>query len=407
MRWLSVLLLALLTACGASITPTPEISPTVTEPPMLTSAWGEIITLGESTGLDSPALAADSTAFAVAWVDSGDIRVEKRSHDGTFTASTTIEAPADAYHVRLFAAPNGHYHLIWLDALREGAPRLYAALLDSDLQVILGADSITDHTVIRYAANPSPDGGMLLVWTSANVPAEPELYLQEIDPLGRPRLPTRLIGDADFPALLRSQNGEVSLFWIRPNAWEIHRAILADNRLNADQIIGHIRDLSPYESLSAFRVARDDMQIHAFIMIHDARTQLSRTVYDSSSSWVTETSTPDLLRFALRDPVQLAIPYNAGYLREIVPQGDIAAQAAPLDAHRSVLPVAAFQQNALLIVFLRGGAMIAGERLLELETPFASTPAVYEDRDAHLYITWVTDGQAYLITSRGFIYSEN
>jgi hypothetical protein len=373
----------ILAACAP--TAPPLVFPT-SDSPAVESAWGTVVTFGDAPTVDAPALVAGEGWITAAWSDGESILVTRRFPDGRFRAQTAITAPRAPYAVRIEAAPGGGFHLLWLDQIDDGTPRLFSALLDSELQVTLGADPISTVPTTRYTLRTS-GGGLWVVWEGGH-PAEPDLYAQWIDPLGRPRLPARLIGDAAYPVLVPLEDSSTRLYWLRGR--EIHAAdFSADGRLTGDRIAGTAPVMTRTEYLHEFSVSHDRTHAYAFWNIVDAASGAGRSALAAAGTDAGRFSAARGLSLRTGDEIKLDTGFNTGRLRAVGSGSRPVMWAQPLAGQHATLPLVVYDGFVVTMLYLQNGAVVAAQSIAPLDGGgLLAPPFLATGRDRHLYLTW-------------------
>jgi hypothetical protein len=373
-----------LAAC-APWEPPPLVFPT-SDAPGVESAWGAVVTLGDAPTIEAPVLVAGDGWITAAWSDGESILVTRRRSDGGFLAQTAITTPRAPHGVRLAAAPGG-YHLLWLDVTEDNRTRLSSALLDSELRVTLGAEPIATVSVTRYTLLESA-GGLWVVWEGGNT-AEPDLYAQWIDSLGRPRLPARLISDAVHPVLARLNSGEARLYWLRGR--ELHTATFTpDGTLAGDQIAGEGPLLARSEYLNDFSVGHDETHVYAFWNIVDAASGAGRSTLTAAKLAGGQFTVPRELALRTGEEITLETGFNTGRLRSVGSGSRPVTWAQPLAGQHRTLPVAVFDGFVLTMLYLKNGAAVAAQSIAPVDGPtgLIGPPQLITASDRHLYLTW-------------------
>jgi hypothetical protein len=182
------------------------------------SLWTEPIIITQAQQADAPALVLSGEQLIAAWVgmDARGVHQDAARVDmngQTVHPSVTLPLPpTHPYAQQMFPGAGGSVHLLWLDA-GDDATNLYAALLSPDLSVLRGPVSLSDGLALAYSAVPDGDGGLWAAWVGGLL-SEMSLYVRRIDAEGRPLLDTTTIASAaSDPALLRTTDGQIWLFW--------------------------------------------------------------------------------------------------------------------------------------------------------------------------------------------------
>lgn len=379
-----------LAACGADALP--SITPA---PP--TSAWGQIITIGqaEQTGGPAFALAAGEAFFAWIGADETGVHQDMRllNTEGALAERAVLPLPPiHPFDQSVYPAAGGA-HLLWLDADPQepaGGLRLFSALVNWQLQGERGPVRLSDRQTLRYAALPNRDGSLWVVWSGGPL-AEPNLYAQPVSPSGIPQSPQHLIGDADWPALVRTNAGQAFLYW--QTGTQIYRAGLGDGALEGVQPITEAPRLAPGDRLESFRAALD--QTHGYLFWDLTRADGSAEVWFASgpleaASW----ARPARLGISILDQPQMT-GFNTGTARAAA-SGDVWLRwASPASGQFVTLPLAAQVGDALSLIVFQAGAARAYQAVAPLDFPLIGPPHLLADRALHLHLSWAQPtGQA-------------
>ena len=186
---------------------------TATPPDTLSN---EVVTLAQTEQADAPALAWNGGLIA-AWIGSdarGVHQDARRLTSAGMSATVTLPLPpTHPYGQGLFPGVDGNTHLLWLDADSDNVTNLYSALITPDLVVERGPIPISEGLALRYAASPDGSGGLWTVW-SGGLLAEMNIYARQIDNEGRPLQTAIIATNGSDPALARTMDGAVWLFWL-------------------------------------------------------------------------------------------------------------------------------------------------------------------------------------------------
>ncbi len=378
-----VFLAALSGACGTA----------AAEPSTSSSPWGPILILAQTEQTGAPALWVHNEQVTAAWVGADERGVH---HDArVLSAAASTEAtvlplpPVHPYAQQLYPAADQHSHLLWLDAHENGENRLYSALLTPQLSVQRGPTLITDNETRRYAALPAGNGELIAVW-SGGLLAEPSLYLQLIDRAGRPRPATRLTTDADWPALVRANDGTLYVFWLRPSDGSLHQARITDDQLSASQPLDHHPDLQPGDRLQGLHAALDMTHLYLF-------WNITRVDGSAETGWMTRHL--DSIQWSAAAKAGLEQPegqsaassvfetgFNSGATIPTQPGTQFLSHVLPLAGQFEVLPLAAQHGDEIVVVYLKGGMVRAYQPITAAQ--LVGLPALHVDQNRYLYLAW-------------------
>lgn len=369
------ILLHLLSGC----TQAPEA-----QPPQITTHWGPATALASAETLAAPVALAGAAPW-LAWAGADDAEVRLYAARPPQAAPRILALRAFyAHSLNLWPAANDFAHLLWIDRdERSGEPRLKSALLNSEPRAEIGPTLLADAPTLRYAAAPVEEGGLRVVW-SGGAGSWPALFTQAIDGRGRAGFPQRL-GPGDHPSLLAASDGTLVLYWIDEGG--LYSALLAG------EILLNARRLTPLPALRA------GDRVEAVYAAHDARSaylfvQLVRGDGTPELWWAqgapnaARWEAPARFGFALLAG-QIETTYNSGPAQPARADTQMLARwGAPLPGEEAVQAVAVQHEAALYVLYLRDGALFAGQRLLEDLPALLASPVLARDRDRHLLLSW-------------------
>ncbi|PJF39959.1 MAG: hypothetical protein D6737_01325 [Chloroflexi bacterium] len=392
-RYIALLFLAIvsLSACSLANRNTPE------------SAWGIIITFGHSEQSAAPQIWPHADGVTAYWIGADETGVHHDAVqivDGTPSKTTVLPLPpVHPYNQMMLPAARGRAHILWLDAdtsRREN--RLFSGILRADTQPERGPVLNSNMRTARYTALPNRDGSVTIIWSGGAI-AEPSLYLQGIDPMGRPQLPrTELINNADWPTIARTNDGVVYLAWQQVSSGATFIAELVGEQLENIQQVPPLPNRQRGDRITDFRLALDHTHRYLFWNITHADNQ-SETWMATSALNAQRWQRP--VRVGIRE--LLGIPFETGFnsgMTNVATTGDRwASHAMPLSGQFETLPVAAkFDEATLGVMYFRRGS-VQGFQAIVNDSPLLSSPSFAVDRDRHLYLAWSSptlDGTANL-----------
>ncbi len=391
MRWSRTVrfaLLGLILLLGAAAcTPTAAVTPAP-----LTSLWGPIITFGQAAQTDAPALWPNGVGLWLVWIgaDAGGVHQDTRTLTAKGLSQTVVQPlpPIHPYAQQVMPAGDDNLHLLWLDDNGSGETRLYDAEISSALELDRGPTLVSEQSAHRFTVVPGEDGDLWVI-SSGGLVAEPDLYIRDVDAVGRPRLADndRLVEDADWPTAVRRNDGTVDLFWIAPSDGQVFHAGLKDGETQNPQSITSTVPLDTGDRLDSFSAALDSTHAYLFWNITRANGQ--------SESWMT--SAP-LDTATWKAPARLSVdttlttPYQTGFNSGSVQMAQAGstpfAWAKPLDTQSDVLPVAGtLDKTHLALLYLKDG-QITGVQIIAATAGLLGTPNLKTDQNRDLYLAW-------------------
>jgi hypothetical protein len=215
--------------------------------------------------------------------------------------------------------------------------------------------------------------------------AEPVLYAQYVDSLGRPRQPARLVSDADWPSLSWTSSG-VYLYWVQSSTGQLQRARLVNGTLDNMQPISVGISLGGGDRLMGLGAGNDHTHSYLFWNITRADGQFETwwsTGPLDTSTW----SQPQRLGIDWTTKSFIETGFNGGRAFPARGGQHWLSWATPVTGQLDTLPLAAVQGSDLSMIYFQGGQVIGYQSI----TPIAGLigqPALITDRDRHLYLVW-------------------
>ncbi len=343
--------------------------------------------LGQAEQTNAPALWIGPDRIFAAWIGADGTGVH---HDMRVVASNMSPfsvlplPPIHPYAQRLVPAQDGKVHLFWLDAGETDETRLFSALITPERTVERGPTPLSDRATIRHALVPNGDGSLWAMWVGEPI-AEPVLYVQYVDSLGRPRQPVRLVSDADWPAIAWTNSG-VSLYWIQPTTGQLQRARLINGALDAMQPISIRILFDRGDRLTGFSAGNDHTHSYLFWNVTRADGQFetwwSTSLLDNPT-W----SQPQRLGADWTTKSFIETGFNGGRAFPARVGERWLSWAAPVTGQLDTLPIAAVQGNYLAMIYFQGGDVIGYQNIAPI-TGLVGQPLLLTDRDRHLYLAW-------------------
>lgn len=372
------------------------------EPPQPSSAWGDITTITQAEQSGAPSVWADPSRLIAAWVGSDDAGIHHDVRgwvDGKLSPVTVLPLPPAHPYAQSWVTGSGDsLHLFWLDSASNGETQLFSALIDPQLAVERGPTEVSNTLALRYAAAPGNDGQAWIAW-SGSVLAEPELNLQAIDDAGRPQLPQRIALNADYPAIVRANDGTMLLFWLESG--QLMRAVLANGALLEQTTLINAVYLGAGDRLHSLSAGLDRTHANVFWNLTRATGQ-NETWVVSTAIGATTAAQPTLLMIETLPRSSFETGFNTGSATAAGSGNTPLSWAAPLAGQYDALPVAVQSPTGLGVVYIREGA-IAGYQEVVGGTQLIGTPTLISDRNRDLYLAWFqpsADGAAgFLLTT--------
>ncbi|MEO8392816.1 MAG: hypothetical protein ABI700_07470 [Chloroflexota bacterium] len=360
------LILSLLIVCAACASASPN--PTSLPEPTATHSPDGVLTIAQAQQADAPALALSGGQVIATWIgaDERGVHQDARrvSAQGLSEVVTLPLPPTHPYGQQLFPGDpaDGSTHLLWLDADETQTTTLYSALLTPDLSVIRGPVSVSEGLALDFSAVPDGAGGLWTVWSGGQF-SELTLYLRRIDADGRPLLDkVALASSADHPALVRTSEGAVWLFWLAEG--QLMRQRIDQPDQTAQALTGAI-SLARGDRLINVRAALDATRAYFF-------WNITRADGISETWWTSGTLTEE----AWGQPVRL----KAG-------SGTALRWTTPLSGQPYTLIAAIESDAGLGIISLSNGVVIGFTNLRPAER-LVGLPALLIDAAGNFDLAW-------------------
>jgi hypothetical protein len=382
LRLVCLLTLLLIASC------TPSAGPNA--PQSLETAWGPAYAIASAEQVSAPALAVDGARVFAGWIGSDTRGVH---HDarvlapGLTAESVTLPLPpVYPYAQQAYSSLAGNVHLLWLDANKAGVTELYSALISPALTVERGPTPIAaDVNARRYAALPVGDGALSVLWSGASL-AEPSLFLSRIDLAGRPALRTHLTDNADYPALLRTHDGQVYAFWLNTTDKRFYTASLQEATAFSPVRLAYGPDLGVTDRLLGVYAAADTAYQYLFWTIQRADGQFDSWVM-TAPTLTGEWTAPRQVRLQHEAS---ANPYETGFNSgpaQVAAWGETPiSHVMPLSSPSDRLPVAGLWAGQVGLIYFQAGEIVAAQTIAPAN-PLAA-PALAVDQSRFLYLAW-------------------
>ncbi|MGJ3239448.1 MAG: hypothetical protein ACFE0Q_12130 [Anaerolineae bacterium] len=363
----SWLLALILTACGvtpnSTLVPATITAPTAVPTPALTTA-GIVQHIGQAPHRPAPSFNRESIGHFYAWTGVQDqlARLFVGHLDTPPTALDLIAYyPQD---LQLIATQSGHL-LFWLDRRDEADNlRLQVAVLDDEGTLTSSAVPIANQRTRHYDAITLSARDVRAVW-SGGTGEVTDLYLHQVDNLGRPVGGDRLRIGGDYPALIRDNADNVHLFWLEDNGRAVYQARfdeIGNPRLQAVQAISRL-NLDVTDSILHFDAVFDGELV--YLLWHVRRLDDTQRVLMSYGSLDAERFSP---------PEALII------------DGQTVRWASASQTIESPLPIVTHDGTSLALTWLAEGAITQVETLAQT-APVIGRPQIISD-EAQYTIGW-------------------
>lgn len=338
--------------------------------------WGDIEVFGVAEQREAPVLIAGDTWLIGVWMsaDENDTYHTLRRWDGQGMGETKRLSILTAFpqNHQIVSANRGHHHLLWLDGEpNEPAAglRLWGVIVDQSPDATRGAFIINDYLVGDFDVVADGQGGAWVFFNSLPL-SEPNLYIQYLDPAGRPRPPEHILSGGNHPRAVRLDDGTVRLFWHNPLTDQLMSGLFVDNQLSDVQplliaptvgktdVIEDVQIITHHDTFYIFWTIRRliDGQIETFF---------ASTQHDDVTDW----TMPDRLMIDGAG-VGWASPVNGVWTGE-------------------QLAVAGVIDNEIGIILMQDGAVIDYQNVIDLgESRLVGGLYLASTSDGRLALSW-------------------
>lgn len=376
---LSIVLSLMLVTAFAACQPPPE--------PARRSVWGEIVALAQAEQSSAPALSVDSSRVVAGWIgaDSAGVHQDIRQWiDGSLASATVLPLPpAHPYAQTLAAGQDGWLHLLWLDAAADGQTQLFSALITAQMTVERGPTPVSDELALRYAVTADSSERVWAAW-SGRLLSEPVLSLRPIDPAGRPQPPQQVATNADYPALVRANDGMLLLFWLERG--QLMRSAIHNGLIDTPVSLSSAVYLGAGDRLHSLSAGVD--YAHAYVFWNVTRANgHPETWFAAGAIEAAAWAQPTQLQIEVLDGSTFETGFNTGSTAAAAPGETPLIWAAPLAGQYTVLPVAVQSPDGLGLVYLSSGSVV-GYQTVVSDARLIAPPALAADRQRDLYLVW-------------------
>jgi hypothetical protein len=350
------------------------------------TAWGAVSRLAESPTFHSPALIGDADGFVTAAFTRLGTRWRLTLYRDDQLIETSVSAD-DPYGLTVYADGRGGFFVVWQDYSGGRGGLLYVTHLDKRGDSVLGALLVTQATVSHYSAVTTPDGRLWLVWSAAPIP-ESVVMISQIDGMGRPRTPERLLSNAGYPALLRA-DGRTWLFWLTADNDALYRAELTDTQMLGTQT--RLNDGLVLQAGDIFiRLSVGADTTHAYVFWQTQRDGIGQVSWVSGMLTDSKWDAPRLLSIS-PDPSQPAAQagYNHGELTPMtLSDENPITWASPAVGQSDTLPTAVVWNDRIGVLYWRAGRPFAGQTIFSAPVHLIAPPTVAYDIERDLALAW-------------------
>ncbi|MFZ4828660.1 MAG: hypothetical protein ACOYLB_15025 [Phototrophicaceae bacterium] len=363
--------------------------------PQERSAWGQVITVTQTTQLDAPALAVAQDRLLLAWVGHPNNQVHQDMVAFTTQQMTPIITlplpPTLPQTQRLSVAYGQTAHLFWRDFDASGQTQLYNALVDETLGIFRGPIQLSVQPTECYDILPTFTGEAIVFWRSGHR-AEPNLEASQVDVSGRVVWTETLVqGMGGCPAVAVGIEPP-QLVWSVPTG-EVMLAEYHDGRVESLRQVGEV----PYRDATVYRyhlrVASEGGRLYLFwgVLLPSLQVETWFAVYDiSGGQW--QPARP--LRVLPLLNTRFTTTFNSGdtlQAREPVTpeEGFQVGWSAPLVGDYGVVAVAGqLADGRIGVIYLKQGEVVGMQPLAQTEQAWLGAPSFVADSDRHLYLAW-------------------
>lgn len=367
-----------------------------------TSAWGEIITLGQADQRNAPTIWLHDDAIIAIWsATSGRDTLQfmrAATYSGQLSEITSLPLPPVFPHQQTLKPTRNpdEAHLFWLDAAQNnqgGGIRLWGEIVNTDLERTRAEIVLSDGIVYQYDAIGLADGTAQVVWSTGNR-AEPTIYRRDIDAQGRPREQIQIATDADWPTILIEEDGRIAVYWLSLQQATVGRVIIAENGPSEQEILTRSVNLRPTDHLLSFEVGQDQTHTYLFWNVRRANgvveTWMSSTPQDSNT-W----QGPERLAITVIDGTSIETGFNGGPATAAASGATTVQWLMPATGRFALMPVAAQIGDQLGVLYLQAGEVVAFQPVADLSPiGLIGIPGLIIDRESHIYLTWAQPSAA-------------
>ncbi len=353
----------------------------------MNTVWGVPSALTWAATFDPPALLTDGTATLLgAFELHDDIPTLTLYRDGVrMRSNVSARRPHD---LTLLPAPPLGTLALWLDDDGTGIQTLFSARLNDAGFSERGAAVVTSGAVIRYASAAMPDGSSWAVWSAPNA-GEPTLMASRIDSAGRARSPQPLRVDADYPALAVTNAGNTLLFWLDGDRLDLFRAELTDAGLTMTTALAS----APWPRRPADQLIRFDAGIdrtHAYVFWQIRGSSGWPEVWHASGALAAQgMSAAERLTISVADSTaQTGFNHGIAYNAKSAGAGTPVDWAQPARGQNETLPLAAFLDGGVGVLYFKDGSVIAQQTIGRLPRGLIAPPRIAADDERDLTIAW-------------------
>jgi hypothetical protein len=376
-----LLILLLLAACRPT-----ESSSMVVEAATTHSAWGVVQTFGYAEQADAPPLLVLGEDIIGVWV-SADERDTYHTLRRLDLASIQRDSPNPLSILTTFPqshqfapAARGLYHLMWLDA-HPDAPLdglyLWSLLINDTPEATRGAFIHDNLPAYHYNLLPNPDGSVWAFITSEPI-AEPSLYTQYFDSLGRARSAVNIAHGVNYPSVIRFADGSVRVFW-----QSVPEGRLMSAAFNPAVDSGVLD--TPYAHVAAPRLQQGMLQNHLHITADStfiyAFWNVSHLTNGHTETWFSVAPIADLSAWTPPALLEVSIgdeTYTIAW-----------ASPAKTDSPPSNMVMAVQVGQELGVIYWEDGTIQRYESVIALPSPvLLGLPSLYMAIDGRLTLAW-------------------
>ncbi|MFO7320598.1 MAG: hypothetical protein DIU68_002620 [Chloroflexota bacterium] len=322
-------------------------------------------TVAHAPQIDAPAVWFAGSAPVAHWIgsDNTGIHHDTRKLEAEITEAPVVLPlpPTHPYSVQAVEGSAGG-HVFWLDRGDDGN-RLYTALITAGLEVRRGPTTVSDRPAFHYDAVSDGRGGAWALWTGG-LAAEPALYLQPVDVEGRPLQARQIALNAMWPAIARSADDMLHLFWLDRETGDLWHASADQSGVGQSRRLSGGILLAPGDRIASAQAAVAGTT--AYLLLNITRAD------GSDESWLTSGSTGAQL---WNRPARLEYEAEALRWAAIASHGDTAALAGVAGSEIWLYPLSA-----------RG--IDAGQMVAVLARDLLAPLRLYADTNGRWLVVW-------------------